>query len=110
MGVIASEREQTARDYCQQIGRAMIDNKASRKEPVAAGWLVSVLTLVAFALSGVIWNNLTSQLTELGKQLADVRAENRILQTQLTDIRLSFQDLKGDVGRLVASLPRARQQ
>jgi exosome complex RNA-binding protein Rrp4 len=80
-----------------------VDEKGAPSAAVMR-WIISILCAVAFGLAGIIWANLTSQISEL-------RADARITQNQVNEMRLSVQELKGRIANLVDTLnERTAQQ
>ncbi len=64
---------------------------------VTTRWMVSLLVAAVFGLVGIV-------LANVSVQIADVRSDNRILQTKVSDLQLSIQDLKNRVSSLVDTL------
>jgi len=78
----------------------MAEMGENKNESVSASftrWMISLLIAALFGMAGLVWANLTSQITEL-------RADNRIVQKDTYDLRLSLQDLKGRLTTLVETL------
>jgi uncharacterized small protein (DUF1192 family) len=74
-------------------------------EPTSAlmRWIISILCAVAFGMAGIIWANLSSQISEL-------RADARIAQNQMNEMRLSVQELKGRIANLVDTFNERKAQ
>lgn len=66
-------------------------------------WVISIMIAALMGMAGIVWANLTSQITE-------VRADNRIVQKDTADLRLAIQDLKLRLTTLVETLNSREDQ
>jgi len=84
----------------QRVKQAMSDMGSNKPEAVSAAftrWMVSILIAALLGLAGIVWANITGQISEL-------RADGRIAQKDTYDLKLSIQDLKNRVTTLVETL------
>ena len=83
-------------------------NGARAADGVATAVIVKfvfpLMVAAGLGMASIIWSNLTAQISTLSVQINDVRADNRILQKDIYDSKLSIQKLETRLIGLVETL------
>ena len=89
-------------------------NGARAADGVATAVIVKfvfpLMVAAGLGMASIIWANLTSQISNLMTQINEVRSDNRVLQKDIYDSRLSIQKLETRLISLVETLNSREEQ